>query len=695
MADDDETGEVGASGDPIEPVVRRATFTPPAEGEGGVHDDDALADALAAEFARIASGPIPIVPQARAAEPQAASEDEDPIVAGPPAAAPPAYEPPAYHTPAYEPPVVPEYPASAPVEEAAWQSPTVAEPSWQPPTEAAPAWEAPTPAEPVWEEPAAEAPSEPAQPAWMNLPAPDPAQAVDLPEGPPQRPVRRSLPDDQLAGWVDEAAKEPGGTLNVIEGLESQLRLREEEAREFQAWEQTMRATGTPDAIAEVEDARPEFTGVLPDLTGAVAGPAVEPPEAPKVPSAFEQAAAPELIADPPAEPEPFVETPVEVEPEPFVEPAAPDESWSHVEEPSVAEPSPIAEPEPFVEPQPEPEAVAPVWPEPAPESPPEDLYRPPTGWFIPAPLDPASPETDVTDAHTEPEAQLEPVADAFDSDVPPGPVTGTFVLPESPLAAWPPPRWDEADAGTPPPVVAEPSPATTFDDLLADAQPNDSTTDDLTTGDVPVDAAPAWNLDDDDAAAEPVTEVPAAAAPEPIVVDEEPAPAGEPMLADEPAPAVEPSAFEEPAPAAEESGTGGRGGLLPSRAGVRAAASDAPDRDDRAGGTGRPCHVRRDARSVRRDARRASRGDGGARAVPVRSAAARRARAEVPLGGGRGRAAAALRGGGARASSFDDLLAGRRRRASRSESTRSPSRDCPPRRCSSSRCPHRRTSRR
>ncbi|MDQ2699542.1 MAG: hypothetical protein M3Y46_12185, partial [Actinomycetota bacterium] len=61
MADDDSEDVVGSS-DPSEPPQRRATYTPPTAGEGGVHDDDALADALAAEFARIASGPIPVVP---------------------------------------------------------------------------------------------------------------------------------------------------------------------------------------------------------------------------------------------------------------------------------------------------------------------------------------------------------------------------------------------------------------------------------------------------------------------------------------------------------------------------------------------------------------------------------------------------------------------------------------------------------
>ncbi len=469
MADDDETGEVGASVDPIEPGPRRTTYTPPPASEGGVHDDDALADALAAEFARIASGPIPIVPQPSAAETPAEFDDEDAVINGPPAHEPPAYDP----------PVVPEYPASAPIEREdaateppapeppmpepepwqptqweppvtegpAWEAPA-GEPAWEAPAAGEPAWEAPAPEQPEpteWAEPALETPASSAQPAWMNLPAPDPAQAVDLPEGPPQRPVRRSLPDDQLVGWVDEAAKEPGGTLNVIEGLESQLRLREEEAREFQAWEQTMRAVGTPDAISEVEEARPEFTGVLPDLGGAVLGgaaAAIEPE--------------PEVAFEPPVEPEPQVP-----DPEP---------------EPEVFEPAPSFEPEATVAPVP-----------PAYDSSSEDLYRPPTGWFIPAPMDEPIPLGD------EPVAGDSVVSDPAADDVPLGPVTGAFVLPEEPLAAWPAPQWDDAEA-LPAPV----------DDASAVVEPMTEEPsaldepDDLATGDLPVDAVPVWNLDDE-----------------------------------------------------------------------------------------------------------------------------------------------------------------------------------------------------
>ncbi len=81
MADDDDAGEVAASDDPTAPGPRRTTYTPPTAGDGAVHDDDALADALAAEFARIsASGPIPVVPPAQY---ESASLDADGLAEAP------------------------------------------------------------------------------------------------------------------------------------------------------------------------------------------------------------------------------------------------------------------------------------------------------------------------------------------------------------------------------------------------------------------------------------------------------------------------------------------------------------------------------------------------------------------------------------------------------------------------------------
>ena len=200
-------------------------------------------------------------------------------------------------------------------------------------------------------------------PPWSALPAPDPSQAVSLPDGPPKPPVRRSLPDEELLDWVDDAGREPGGTLNVIEQLESQLKLREEEARQFRAWESTMLNLGTPDAIDAVENARPEFTGVLPNVP---APPGLQTPPAPETESFIRPE---EPIAEWPVphfdEEEPAVE-------EPAVEELVPEALVSEApvsEEPSVEEPefeAPVSD-APLSE---EPVSDAPVFAEPVSEIP-------------------------------------------------------------------------------------------------------------------------------------------------------------------------------------------------------------------------------------------------------------------------------------------------------------------------------------
>ncbi|MGK2939129.1 MAG: hypothetical protein ACSLFR_15180, partial [Solirubrobacteraceae bacterium] len=261
MADDeDEVGEEA----PFDPTFatagpRRSTFTPPPAsgqrpaGEDGTTDDDALADALAAEYTLLGSGTISLPPERPAAE--------VPSVLAPPAQFDPE-------------------PASKPL-------------APEPPGRTAP---------------------------WSSAPAPDPAQAVPL-ESPFEPPVRRSLPDDELLRWVEEAGKQPGGTLDVIEQLETQLRLREEEAKEFQAWESRMHSLG-PDAAAVVEDARPEFPGALPSVP-------VPPGFPPPAPDSF--VASPESVSEWPApvfadaEPMPRADPlPEQVVPEPVVEPPAP-----------------------------------------------------------------------------------------------------------------------------------------------------------------------------------------------------------------------------------------------------------------------------------------------------------------------------------------------------------------------------------
>ncbi|HEY9498101.1 MAG TPA: cytosine permease [Terrimesophilobacter sp.] len=81
----------------------------------------------------------------------------------------------------------------------------------------------------------------------------------------PTRPTRESVPIDLLAASLAEEASTPGNTLEVMDQLERQLRLRQKEAQEFSEWESSMLALGTPEAVAEVEDVRFEFLDVLED----------------------------------------------------------------------------------------------------------------------------------------------------------------------------------------------------------------------------------------------------------------------------------------------------------------------------------------------------------------------------------------------------------------------------------------------
>lgn len=156
MASDDEVFDE-TSFDPTFATSgpRRSTFTPPTGSVPATpeppaeHDDDELANALAADLGRLSSGSIPVV-----ADPAPESVSE--LVP--------------------EPEPGPEFaPAPEPVE--AVPAPT-AEPG-----------------------PVAELP------AWSSLPAPDPAQAVVLPEGPPEPVVR----DPELLSLLEQAGLETGG----------------------------------------------------------------------------------------------------------------------------------------------------------------------------------------------------------------------------------------------------------------------------------------------------------------------------------------------------------------------------------------------------------------------------------------------------------------------------------------------------
>ncbi len=124
---------------------------------------------------------------------------------------------------------------------------------------------------------------------------PEPPEPVPVPgaELPPQRPVRRSLPVDALASVIEGEAP---STLDALERLEEQLRLREQDAREFAEWQESLLASGAPGAISEVERARSEFH----DILGPPAAPAPpEAPPAPETPPGPEAPPGPETPADP------------------------------------------------------------------------------------------------------------------------------------------------------------------------------------------------------------------------------------------------------------------------------------------------------------------------------------------------------------------------------------------------------------
>ena len=123
----------------------------------------------------------------------------------------------------------------------------------------------------------------PAPPVWSldDVDAVDAAAAIDAvvdPEGPPSRPVGRSLPSAEVASTIDGEAP---STLDALERLEEQLRLREEDAREFAEWQDTMLASGSPEAVAEVESARSEFQDIL--APSATQEAATSQPSAPDV----------------------------------------------------------------------------------------------------------------------------------------------------------------------------------------------------------------------------------------------------------------------------------------------------------------------------------------------------------------------------------------------------------------------------
>ena len=106
-----------------------------------------------------------------------------------------------------------------------------------------------------------------------GAPPPNPATVVKPPPGSvlPSPPQRRSLDDHELVSTLDRPGLREGGVLDAIEQLQAQLRIREQEAREFRSWESSMLAIGTPEALEVVEETRVTFTGAIQIIPPAAA----------------------------------------------------------------------------------------------------------------------------------------------------------------------------------------------------------------------------------------------------------------------------------------------------------------------------------------------------------------------------------------------------------------------------------------
>ncbi|MET4780099.1 cytosine permease [Glaciihabitans sp. UYNi722] len=244
MANHDDAGERSSAATPSVPTgPRRSTFAPPpavasrqpdesiVSDDERDYDDDALADALADEAVRLGySGPIQIIRPVTA-------------VARVPLA---------------------ELPAPS--------GPSVQRPEPDPA-------DAPTP-----EPPAAETDDPPAE---LSAAVP----SMQSPAAFPSPPARTSLPDDELVRSLSEESRQPNGIASVFDKFEEHLRLRQQEARTFQEWENTVQAIGTPEALDYIEEVKTGFIEVIPEVPVAVEPvpapvpptnppPLVEPPQA-------------------------------------------------------------------------------------------------------------------------------------------------------------------------------------------------------------------------------------------------------------------------------------------------------------------------------------------------------------------------------------------------------------------------------
>jgi len=331
----DDTTEESSADVFVEPIRRRSTYTPPPQYVRAAQEPaDVNAQEPVQEPAEARMEEAPPAPSAQPATPPAADPIPLPPVWGSAPPAPAAPEMPTA-TPAWDAPLSDLPARGAPAPEAPPYIPWTPEPFDNRST-----WGAPPPAPEGVREPEPEQQPEPARDD-----APQPQHRGPLPEqtepprfmtpdeeaatlalhapplGQPWIPQRRSLPDDELVDVLDAAGHQPGGTLDAIDALENEMRLREEEKQEYREWEDSMLAVGTPEALAAVAQVRPTFTSIVvppelePTPTSAIPvqnnqadedadSPRTAPPTAP--PAAVTPSAPPE-----PLHPEPAPEIPL------------------------------------------------------------------------------------------------------------------------------------------------------------------------------------------------------------------------------------------------------------------------------------------------------------------------------------------------------------------------------------------------
>jgi purine-cytosine permease-like protein len=507
MADDDDVRGAPGPEELLSPTgPRRSSFTPaPNDAESlqaaaNLFDDDAIAAALSAELARVASGPIPIQrPAVSVPEPAPTAEVEQeapvalastettPVVPAPvveetvtqePVTQEPVTQEPVTQEPAEpepfeqvaetgvsaspEPTVAVTPPAVAPQGPPDWATPLFGQPTVSDQSEAV---QSPTTSDPFAPSSPSFAPSSGPFPPPGDSPPPttdpDALRALYSAAPAPTVPAADAPPPP---GYAPPDADAGSATLSAIEQLQAQLDQRDREAREYASWESSMLEVGTPESLAAVNDARAERAGVTSvDAASAPTAPPVEDPAA--------------FLPPPVEEPAAFLPPPVE-EPAVFLPPP--------VEEPAVFLPPPVEEPAAFL-PPPASEVPAPSF------APPADDHA--------APLAPPA-----EDEHSTPPPAADNPFDIFAASI------------EHQADTAPP-----TSEVTPFPGFAPPTDASTVE-FVAPANPNELRFDPYAVADAPVfleptptpsapsapSSPPSWNLDLPDS-------VPSAGVPSPV----------------------------------------------------------------------------------------------------------------------------------------------------------------------------------